>query len=90
MPIEYEMMYLKEMVVDAISKYSEDCYAAGWLEGIENKVLDMIETDPDANRFFKDYQMMAMRELISRGYWVKYDDSPNPSVSGTILYRLNR
>lgn len=86
MPIEYEMMYLKQTVEDAISKYSEDHYSAAWLNGIENKVLDIIESEPNAANLFRDYQMAAMRELISRGYWIKYDDE----IGRTILSRLNR
>lgn len=86
MPIEYEMMYLKQTVEDAVSKYSEQCYAATWMDGIEYRVLDLLENDPDAASLFRDYQIASMRELVSRGYWIKYDDQ----IGRTILYRLNR
>ena len=52
--------------------------------------IDMIENNENPNKIFQDYQIIAMRELVSRGYWVKHDTSSNPSVSGTILFRLNR
>jgi len=86
MPIEYEMMYLKQTVEDAISKYSEQCYAAAWMDGIENRILDMIENEPNAASIFQDYQVAAMRELISRGYWIKYDEK----MGRNVLSRLNR
>jgi hypothetical protein len=86
MPIEYEMMYLKQTVEDAISKYSEQSYAAAWFDGIESKVLDMIENEPNAASLFQDYQVAAMRELISRGYWIKYDDT----IGRNVLSRINR
>lgn len=86
MPIEYEMMYLKQTVEDAISKYSEQCYSAAWLEGIENTVLDLIENDPNGASLFRDYQIAAMRELISRGYWIRYDEQ----IGRNVLSRLNR
>lgn len=86
MPIEYEMMYLKRTVEEAISKHSEENYASAWLDGIENRILDMIENEPNAASIFQDYQIAAMRELISRGYWIKYDDG----IGRNVLYRLNR
>ena len=86
MPIEYEMMYLKQTVEDAISKYSEQCYSASWLDGIESRILDIIENDPSAASIFQDYQIAAMRELISRGYWIKYDEETGRNV----LSRINR
>lgn len=86
MPIEYEMMYLKQTVEDAISKHSEQIYAAAWLDGIEDRVLDIIENEPNAAAMFQDYQIAAMRELISRGYWIKYDEG----IGRNVLYRLNR
>lgn len=85
MPIEYEMMYLKQTVEDAISKYSEQCYAAAWFDGIESKVLDIIENEPNAASLFQDYQVAAMRELISRGYWIKYDET----IRRNVLSRIN-
>ena len=90
MPIEYEMMYLKDIVVKAISKFANSDRPEEWLFGAENSVLDMVENNENPNKIFQDYQIIAMRELVSRGYWVKHDTSSNPSVSGTILFRLNR
>lgn len=91
MPIEYEMKLLKETVEDAISKYSQDNHAASWLNGIESKVFDIIENDVNAGMHFTDYQMRAMRELISRGYWIEwcnFDDKPEHGNSRVMLHRL--
>ena len=72
MPIEYEMKYLKESVEDAISNYSQNNFAASWFDGIESRVLDILENDQNAGEHFTEYQMRAMRELVRRGYWVKW------------------
>lgn len=84
MPIEYEMKVLKETVEEAILKFSEEKHAANWFSGIEDIVFDIIENDPNANQIFKEYQMIAMRELIRRGYWLKWDDE----IDRPILRRL--
>ncbi len=86
MPIEYEMMYLKNTVEDAVRQFSENTWSAAWLDGVENTVLDIIENDPDAMGKFRDYQIVAMRELLSRGYWIKWDEE----LGRPILKRLNR
>ena len=90
MPIEYEMKLLKETVEDAINHYSQDNHAAGWLNGIEDKVLDIIQNDPNAAMHFNQFQMEAMKKLIDRGYWVKwceFDGSPEQGQSRAILTR---
>jgi hypothetical protein len=86
MPIEYEMMYLKRTVEEAINDFSKDSKVDGWLDNIERSVLHIIEDTPDASRFFTEYQITAMRELIKRGYWIKWDES----IERTVLTRLNR
>lgn len=86
MPIEYEMMYLKQTVEDAVRKFSEDSWSAAWLIGVEETVLDMVENDPNGLSRFQDYQVAAMRELVSRGYWIKWDDA----LGRPVLSRLNR
>jgi hypothetical protein len=86
MPIEYEMMVLKQTVEDAIHQFSEENYAATWLDDIEDSVLHMVEDTPDAPKFFKEYQLIAMRELISRGYWIKWD----AELGRSILTKINR
>jgi hypothetical protein len=91
MPIEYEMKYLKEMTEDAISQYSEDISSAGWLSDIEYKVLQMIQDDSENVQYhFREYQISAMKELIKRGYWVKWRDDISTATSNTILYRLTQ
>ena len=91
MPIEYEMKYLKEMTEDAISQYSENISSAGWLSDIEYKVLQMIQDDSENVQYhFREYQISAMKELIKRGYWVKWRDDISTATSNTILYRLTQ
>jgi hypothetical protein len=91
MPIEYEMKYLKEMTEDAISQYSEDISSAGWLYDIEYKVLEMMQDDSQNVQYhFREYQISAMKELIKRGYWVKWRDDISTATSNTILYRLTQ
>jgi hypothetical protein len=91
MPIEYEMKYLKEMTEDAISQYSEDISSAGWLSDIEYKVLQMIQDDSQNVQYhFREYQISAMKELIKRGYWVKWRDDISTATSNTILFRLTQ
>lgn len=91
MPIEYEMKYLKEMTEDAISQYSEDISSASWLSDIEYKVLQMIQDDSENVQYhFREYQISAMKELIKRGYWVKWRDDISTATSNTILYRLTQ
>lgn len=91
MPIEYEMKYLKEMTEDAISQYSEDVSSASWMSDIEYKVLQMIQDDSQNVQYhFREYQISAMKELIKRGYWVKWRDDISTATSNTILYRLTQ
>ena len=86
MPIEYEMMYLKNTVEDAIRQFSQNTWCADWMDGAETSVLDMLENDPQFLSKFQDYQIAAMRELVSRGYWLKWDDT----IAKTVLSRINR
>lgn len=88
MPIEYEMMYLVQTTENAISRFSEDNFASTWSVGIEDKVFDIMENDSNAAQHFTEYQMRAMRELIRRGYWVKWSD--NVLNSRVMLYRIAR
>ena len=89
MPIEYEMKYLFEITVDAISQYSEDHTAAYWFINIENGVLKKImENDPYILNYFRDYQLSAMRELIKRELWVKWSDQDGrPVLSSDPIYK---
>ena len=85
------MKYLKEMTEDAISQYSEDISSAGWLSDIEYKVLEMIQDNSENVQYhFREYQISAMKELIKRGYWVKWRDDISTATSNTILYRLTQ
>lgn len=81
MPIEYEMKYLYETTVDAISRYSEDHTAAYWFINIEYTVLkNIINKDCYSLVYFEDHEMSAMRELIRRGYWVKWSESEGKPI----------
>ena len=85
------MKYLKEMTEDAISQYSENISSAGWLSDIEYKVLEMIQDNTENVQYhFREYQISAMKELIKRGYWVKWRDDISTATSNTILYRLTQ
>ena len=92
MPIEYEMKYLYETTVDAISRYSEDHTAAYWFINIEITVLtNIINKDCYSLVYFEDHEMSAMRELIRRGYWVKWSESEGkPMLSKDPLLSQNQ
>jgi hypothetical protein len=91
MPIEYEMKYLKEMTEDAIAKYSEDTHSATWLSDVEYEVLQMMQDNSQNVQYhFREFQISAMKELIKRGYWVKWEDDISTCTSRTILYRLSQ
>lgn len=91
MPIEYEMKYLKEMTESAISQYSESTFSATWLIDVEYKVLDLIRDETqNIQSFFREYQISAMKELIRRGYWIKWEDDLSSGTTRTVLYRLQQ
>lgn len=89
MPIEYEMKYLYEVTVDAISKYSEDLMSAYWFINIEHTILrGIIENDPRVLNFFRDYEVTVMRELIHRNLWVRWcSDACKPILSSDPIQR---
>ncbi len=86
MPIEYEMKYLYDTTVKAISDYSEEAFSASWLYGIENTIVSgILEKNQDIINCFTNYEIAAMEELVRRGLWVKWSDqlgkpvlSPDP------------
>lgn len=90
MPIEYEMKYLYEITVDAISQYSEDHMSAYWFVNIEHTVLrSIVENNKYTLSYFKEYQIAAMRELIRRGLWVKWCEKVgDPVLSPDPIYKL--
>jgi len=90
MPIEYEMKYLFEITVDAISQYSEDHSSAYWSINIEHHILNkLMENNPYVLSYFRDYQVSAMRELINRGLWVKWSENDAyPVLSPDPIYKL--
>ena len=92
MPIEYEMKYLKESVERSISQYSQENFAATWYAGIETKVLHMARYNvAELEKNFHDDQRSAMRELIRRGYWVKWSESEGkPMLSKDPLLSQNQ
>lgn len=89
MPIEYEMKYLFDVTVDAISQYSEDHTSAYWFINIEDSVLrGIIENDPYMMNHFRPYQITVMRELIHRNLWVKWcPDTCKPILSSDPLQK---
>jgi len=87
MPIEYEMKYLKEMTEDAIRRYSEETYNADWYSNVEYEVLRKMQEGNHLPVYFKEYQILAMKELMRRGYWVKWTDGQIGRNSVT-LYRI--
>jgi len=91
MPIEYEMKYLYDTAVDAISRYSEDHTAAYWFINVENIILNNIVNNQSYSlEYFKDYEMSAMKELIRRGLWLKWSSElSKPVLSPDPLNKLN-
>lgn len=81
MPREYEMKYLFEVVSEAISSYSEDLTDTYWFVNIEHTVLRAVtNNDQKCLRYFRPYQLTAMRELIHRNLWVKWSDKDGKPV----------
>jgi len=81
MPIEYEMKYLYDVAVDAISDYSEDHMSAYWFINIENHILRCIlENDKYILSYFKPYQITVLRELIHRNMWIKWSTKEGKPV----------
>lgn len=89
MPIEYEMKYLKEMTEDAIRNYSEETYSASWMQNVEYEILEKFQNSTNLPEIFREYQILAMRELIRRGYWVKWRDGEQGRNS-VILYKFTQ
>lgn len=89
MPIEYEMKYLYDVAVDAISQYSEDHTSAYWFINIEDNILKgIIENDPYKLEYFRPYQITVMRELIHRNLWVRWcSDTCKPILSSDPIQR---
>ena len=89
MPREYEMKYLYDVTVDAISQYSEDLMSAYWFINIEDRILrGILESDPYVMKYFRDYQITVMRELIHRNLWVKWcSDTCKPVLSSDPIHR---
>jgi len=90
MPIEYEMKYLYDVAVDAISKYSEDHTAAYWFINIEDHVLrGILQNDQYMLSCFKPYQITVMKELIHRNMWIKWSEKEErPVLSSDPIYKI--
>lgn len=90
MPIEYEMKSLYNIVVEAISGYSEDLMNTYWFLNIEKSVLrSVMDKDGLCLDYFNPEQISAMRDLIRRGYWVVWDDKlGKPVLSKTPIENL--
>jgi hypothetical protein len=91
MTFNYDLIHLKELVEDSISNYSQKMYNAGWLVDVEYDVLEIIkENKVDPYSFFKEYEILAMKELIDRGYWIQWSDNISTGESSIVLYRLSQ
>jgi hypothetical protein len=63
-----------DISVDAIKQFSEELYAASWLNNVEHIVYCAIMTnDRNVLNFFRPYQVSAMKDLIAQKYWIMYD-----------------
>ncbi len=73
MPLEYEMQYLYNITLNAISRYSEDHYCSSWYNNVENILLDhLLQGDRYALGYFNFYEISSMYALIKKGYWLKW------------------
>jgi hypothetical protein len=85
----FRLKHLKEITEDAIHQYSENHHCAAWLLNVEYKVLDIITNNKEETKYFKEYQVNAMRDLIRDGYWIRLDESNLQDVK-VIMYRLDK
>ena len=83
------LKHLKEITEDAIHQYSENHHCASWLLNVEYKVLDIVRNNKEETKYFKEYQVNAMRDLIRDGYWVRLDESNSQDVK-FVMYRLDK
>ena len=63
------------VIENALRRYSNEYYAAGWMMNIEEEILRALNNNNTITlSSFKDYELSAMRNVIHIGYWVGYDD----------------
>jgi hypothetical protein len=87
MPIEYEMMLLKRITDAAITRHNSWTGSDDWDDNGSMTVKDMIMCDAteDLLLSFSQDEINAMRDLIRRGYWLKWNDETKNSM----LYRIS-
>jgi hypothetical protein len=63
---------------------------AYWFINIENHVLrNLVEKDEYTLNYFKEYELIAMRELIRRGLWLKWSEKEGrPVLSPDPIYKI--
>ena len=78
----YSNIELKHFVGQLISELSEEMYAAGWLDGIENKLWELSndKTLTTLDNVRVDItEIRELRNLADRlGYWAVWDDNYLP------------
>jgi hypothetical protein len=83
--MEINLNRLREVAIDAISRFSEEYYGAKWLIDIEYYVLDMVKNnESELESCFTSYEITSMRQMLNHGYWVKWSES-NSEASGSIV-----
>ena len=61
----------KETVENAIRRYSEDHWCAGWYSGVEEDVYNLMKTnDPYFMKYFTTIERSHMQDLDREGMWV--------------------
>lgn len=87
MPIEYEMMVLKRLTEAAISRKNAWTGAEEWSDIGSESVMHQVqeETSEALVGEFSEDELNAMRELLRRGYWLKWNDE----IKRPILFRIS-
>lgn len=67
-----------DIVRSAAGRYSYEMYSSKAYYKIENILLNAIETnDTQILSFFKNYELKAMKELVSNNKWIEYHPEAN-------------
>jgi hypothetical protein len=69
--LRYKIM--TESVVNAIGRYSQEFYAATWLELVEDEVFYQVSLDDSIiYDFYTTHELACMKDMIREGLWVKW------------------
>lgn len=87
MPIEYEMMILKRLTEAVINRKNQWTGSDEWSDSGSESVMHQVQEDaPEALAAeFSEDELNAMRELLRRGYWLKWNDE----IKKPILFRIS-